>query len=114
MYHVANAGNDAREGKVYGYPASCPEVLSVAAVDRNKQWADFSNYNEEVDIAGPGVDVNSTLPVSEYGLMSGTSMATPHVSAVAAQIWGNNPTATAAQVGGGGHGGGKLVAGWLV
>jgi len=92
---AGNAGNSSQS-----YPAGYSSVVSVAAVDENKQWATFSQYNSKVELAGPGVNVYSTLPTAKgkYGYMSGTSMATPHVAAVAALVWSYFPTCTASQI----------------
>jgi len=57
---IAAAGNDGTSA--YSYPASYPSVVSVAAIDSNKQVADFSQYNDQVELAAPGVSVLSTLP----------------------------------------------------
>lgn len=57
---VAAAGND--ESSAFSYPASYPDVMSVAALDQNNVWASFSQYNSAVDIAAPGVSVLSTYP----------------------------------------------------
>ena len=57
---IAAAGNDGTSA--YSYPASYPSVVSVAAIDSNKQVADFSQYNDQVELAAPGVGVLSTLP----------------------------------------------------
>lgn len=57
---IAAAGNDGNNRK--SYPASYTSVVSVAAIDSNKQHASFSQYNAEVDIAAPGVSVLSTVP----------------------------------------------------
>ncbi|BDG08790.1 S8 family serine peptidase [Anaeromyxobacter paludicola] len=54
---AGNAGTSALH-----YPASYPNVVSVAAVDANLQRASFSQYNRQVELAGPGVDVLSALP----------------------------------------------------
>jgi len=59
---IAAAGNDGNTTK--SYPASYPNVVSVAAIDENKQWASFSQYNSEVEIAAPGVAVKSTVPMN--------------------------------------------------
>jgi subtilisin family serine protease len=58
---VAAAGNDGNT--VLSYPASYPSVISVAAVDQNKKWASFSQYNAGVDLAAPGVQVYSAVPM---------------------------------------------------
>jgi serine protease len=57
---VAAAGNDGNSS--LKYPASYSEVMSVSAVDRTLQRASFSQYNREVNIAAPGVYINSTIP----------------------------------------------------
>jgi subtilisin family serine protease len=57
---IAAAGNDGNTRN--SYPASYSSVVSVAAVDVNKAWATFSQYNSQVEIAGPGVGVLSTVP----------------------------------------------------
>ena len=88
---IAAAGNDG--STAFSYPASYPSVMSVAAIDSNKVIAYFSQRNSQVDIAAPGVDVISTVD-SSYQSYSGTSMATPHVSAVAALVWSAKPSAT--------------------
>jgi subtilisin family serine protease len=82
------------------YPASytLDNVVSVAAVSSSGALASFSNYGStSVDIAAPGVDIYSTSGTG-YGWSSGTSMAAPHVTGVAALVWGRNPTWTYAQV----------------
>ena len=58
---IAAAGNDGTSG--FSYPASYSSVVSVAAIDENKNWASFSQYNSQVEIAAPGVGVLSTVPM---------------------------------------------------
>ena len=77
------AGNDAIAN---GAPAEYSEVIAVGAVARDGSKSTFSNYGDWVDICAPGTDILSTIPDNEYAIMSGTSMACPHVSGVAALI----------------------------
>jgi Subtilase family len=93
---VAAAGNGG--SSAIAYPAGYPAVVSCAAVDSNNNRASFSQYNDDVELSGPGVAVLSTLPGSTYGSYSGTSMATPHVAAVTALVWSSKPTATPTEV----------------
>jgi len=89
---IAAAGNDGDDD--YSFPASYAKVMSVAAVNSNRNHASFSQYNDRVDIAAPGVNVRSTWNNGRYSSISGTSMATPHVSGVAALIKAYKPSAT--------------------
>ncbi|MCG0274849.1 MAG: S8 family peptidase [Thermosediminibacteraceae bacterium] len=82
---VAAAGNVGRENSVL-YPAKYPEVIAVAACNQNDRPASFSSSGPEVDITAPGVDILSTHKNGTYKLMSGTSMATPHVAGAAALL----------------------------
>jgi len=81
---IAAAGNDGDD--TLNWPAAHPDVVSVAATTAAGQKASFSNCNSDVEIAAPGKDIWSTFPGNSYGSISGTSMATPHVSGVAAMI----------------------------
>ena len=80
------------------YPASYDSVVSVAAVDSSGNHASFSQYNNQVEVAAPGVGVRSTLPGNRYASYNGTSMATPHVSAVYALVWSQHRQCTPAQI----------------
>ncbi len=59
---IAAAGNDGNT--TISYPAGYASVMMVGAVDSAKNWASFSQYNPKVEIAGPGVDVLSTVPMN--------------------------------------------------
>lgn len=93
---VAAAGNYGNSAK--SYPASYSSVMSVAAVDKDNNRASFSQYNDVVDIAAPGVDILSTFPGGGYKSWQGTSMASPHVAGVAALVWSHFPTKTAQEI----------------
>jgi thermitase len=77
---VAAAGNG-NTGEP-SYPAAYPNVIAVAATNEYDKRASFSNHGSWVDVAAPGVDILSTVP-GGYGYRGGTSMAAPHVSALA-------------------------------
>ena len=70
--------------------------IEVGASDKKPNEllvADFSNYGRmEVDVFAPGVDIYSTMPNNQYGENSGTSMAAPVVSALAAALWSYDST----------------------
>ncbi len=103
---VAAAGNSNIDVGLFS-PASEEKVITVAATDSNDQKASFSNYGSKIDVAAPGVDILSTrasgdtlcaprgtIVGTNYCRLSGTSMATPHVSGLAALILSKHPEFT--------------------
>ena len=79
---VAASGNEYSSSPAY--PAAYPEVIAVGASDQSDNVASFSNRGAE--LTAPGVDILSTYPDDTYEVLSGTSMAAPHVSGVVALI----------------------------
>lgn len=77
---VAAAGNE--NSSIPEYPAAFASVLSVAAVNENKEKADFSNFGSTIDLAAPGVDVLSTIPVDFYAVADAIWSDTSHASNV--------------------------------
>ena len=83
---AGNEGDSNEDTMEYGYPALYNECVTVAACNEAKELAPFSNNSRQIDVIAAGVDVLSTYPKSQYAVLSGTSMATPHVSGALALI----------------------------
>ncbi|MYR44171.1 type VII secretion-associated serine protease mycosin [Streptomyces sp. SID5910] len=96
---VASAGNDGLGGNIkVTYPASYAGVLAVASSDRNNERAPFSQSNEFIGVAAPGVDMISTVPGGGHCSDNGTSFSAPYVAGVAALLKAKYPKWTAAQI----------------
>lgn len=119
---AGNGGSDSIGDSYVDYPANMDSTIAVGAVDFNKDIASFSNYGQNLDLVAPGVGIYSTWgyydgynyeTISDYYNMSGTSMATPYVSGIAALLLANGVpsyevrnrlTSTAVDLGGYGMG----------
>ncbi len=97
---IAAAGNSGCFGgdRVI-FPAKYPEVVAVAALQSpGSDVASFSSCGPEVEVAAPGASVLSTNNNNGYSYASGTSMAAPHTSGVAALIKSENPDLSAPEL----------------
>lgn len=93
---VSASGNKGEA--VHDYPASYSSVISIGAVDRHGNRAEFSNYNDQVELMAPGVSIKSTHVSGGYRSLSGTSMATPYVAGALALVWGYFPNCSNQQI----------------
>ena len=100
---IAAAGNNAQDctktvRNLQNYPAAEANVIAVGAIEPNGEHAGYSTWGPQVDIAAPGSSIISTYKGNSYAYSSGTSMAAPHVTAVAAIILSHHPEFTPEQV----------------
>jgi subtilisin len=103
---VAAAGNSGPAPNTIGYPAATPNAVAVASLDdsstsqygvssfssRGATAGDYKIVEREVEVSAPGRAIESTSNNGSYEVMSGTSMATPHIAGLAAKIWAANPS----------------------
>ena len=104
---VAAAGNDGPYVGSVDYPAASNKVIAVGALDVNKVISDWSSRginsqttaylveDGDIEFAAPGVSVESTWKDGGYAILSGTSMAAPHISGLAAKLWQKDALAPA-------------------
>ena len=110
--YVAAAGNFGKNATLTTSPASNPDVITVSAIGdsdgkcgglgplldngtmMDDTFGNFSNFGPSIDVAAPGVDILSTFNGTAYGILTGTSMAVPHVTGLAGYLKTINPDAS--------------------
>ena len=105
---VAAMGNEYTRGNPTEYPAAYDDVIAVGAANEADRRAPFSNTGRHIHIVAPGTNILSTLPIkpsayrteedTEYNAWSGTSMATPHITAAVALMLAQNAKLTRAEI----------------
>jgi major intracellular serine protease len=83
---AGNEGDGQDSSDEFSFPGSYNEVISVGAINLERRSSDFSNSNNEVDLVAPGEEILSTYLNGSYAKLTGTSMATPHISGALALI----------------------------
>ncbi|MBP3039270.1 S8 family serine peptidase [Bacillaceae bacterium Marseille-Q3522] len=112
---VAAAGNSGPGENTIGYPGALVNAVAVAALEDVQQNGtyrvanfssrgssatdgDFVIQERDIEVSAPGAEVESTWYNGGYNTISGTSMATPHISGLAAKIWSANPSFSHSQL----------------
>ena len=90
---IAAAGNDGPQAPPE-YPAAYPEVIAVTATDVDDRLLNVANHGSYVSVAAPGVEIFVAAPGAGYTFTTGTSVATAHVSGLAALLLERNPRLT--------------------
>lgn len=94
---VASSGNSGKLSHM-DYPARLPQTIAVGATTRSHKIAPFSNRSHYIDIYAPGDKIYSTWLHGKYNVLSGTSMATSHVTGVIALLLAAKPNLTPAKI----------------
>lgn len=102
MIIVAAMGNDYINGNPISYPAALPDIIAVGASSEVDQRASFSQTGPHISLVAPGSNILSTTPTYQvrsnldmnYGILDGTSMATPFVTAAVALLLAKKPSAS--------------------
>ena len=104
---VSSAGNDSKSSKIH-LPSMIKGVIEVSATNKIDRLASFSNYAQQISVSAPGDKILSTMPTynveltgeagKNYGVLSGTSMASPMVAALAALLKSTDKTLTPKQI----------------
>jgi len=104
---VSSAGNDSKNSKIH-LPSMIKGVIEVSATDKKDNFASFSNFGQQISVSAPGDKILSTLPTysteltnkvgKKYGILSGTSMASPMVAGISALIRSRNNSLSPSQV----------------